>query len=212
MTLGGLKLGAENSKKTIVAGALFLVALVMFIRMISGTSSSPAPAAAPVATAPVPAARTRTAARRSQHGKNDKNTGPITPSLDPRLHLAELKEAEETEYDGTGRNIFVATAEQIPAPQGPGLTNGHATATPPPPPGSMPNPGPQHKAINLKFFGFASGPDHKRVFLSQGDDVIVASEGDIVERRYKIVKINNTSIDVLDVLSNDHQTIPLTAG
>jgi hypothetical protein len=207
-----MNLGAGNSKKTIAAGALFLVAIVMFIRLISASSSSPAPAAAPVATAPAPVPRARTAARHNAHSKNDKNAGPVTPSLDPRLHLAELKEAEETEYDGTGRNIFVATAEQIPAPQGPGLTNGNATATPPPPPGPMPNPGPQHKAINLKFFGFASGPDHKRVFLAQGDDVIVASEGDIVERRYKIVKINTNNIEVLDVLSNDHQTIPLTSG
>ena len=66
--------------------------------------------------------------------------------------------------------------------------------------------------INLKFFGFASGPDHKRVFLAQGDDVFVAGEGDIVRQRYKIVKINNNNVEVLDVLSNNRQTIPLTAG
>jgi hypothetical protein len=135
----------------------------------------------------------------------------VTPSLDPRLHLSDLKEAEETTYDGTGRNIFVETEEPIPVAHGSAFV---ANNTPPP----SPNPGPapptvrQHPPINLKFFGFASGPDHKRVFLAQGDDVMVAAEGDIVERRYKIVKINNNNIEVLDVLSNDHQTIPLTAG
>ena len=51
----------------------------------------------------------------------------------------------------------------------------------------------------------------KRVFLARGDDVFIASEGDIVNRRYKIMKINNNNIEVLDVLNNNRQTIPLTS-
>jgi hypothetical protein len=33
-----------------------------------------------------------------------------------------------------------------------------------------------------------------------------------VQRRYKIMKINNNNVEVLDVLSNNRQAIPLTAG
>jgi hypothetical protein len=204
-----MKFGADNSKKTIAAAALFVVALVMFIRMISASTGSSTPAAAAGTPTPV-APKPRAAARRTARGKAEKTSGPVTPSLDPRLHLGELKEAEETNYDGTGRNIFVAMEEPIPTPKGPGLTD-HGALTQLPP-GPMPTPKVGRPPINLKFFGFASGPDHKRVFLAQGDDVMVAAEGDIVERRYKIVKINNNNIEVLDVLSNDHQTIPLTAG
>jgi hypothetical protein len=187
---------------------LFVVALIMFIRMISSsTSSTPAVAAStPAPIAPQPRATTRRTTRGKS--KTDKSSGPATPSLDPRLRLSDLKEAEETTYDGTGRNIFVATEEPkqpIPTPISPGITNPGPVAVTPPTVRQRP-------PINLKFFGFASGPDHKRVFLSQGDDVMVAAEGDIVERRYKIVKINNNNIEVLDVLSNDHQMIPLTAG
>jgi hypothetical protein len=40
----------------------------------------------------------------------------------------------------------------------------------------------------------------------------VAKEGDIVDRRYKIVQINNTSVMVEDVLNNNRQPIPLTAA
>ena len=40
----------------------------------------------------------------------------------------------------------------------------------------------------------------------------VLHEGDIVNRRYKIVKINANNIEVLDVLNNNRQTIPLTAS
>ncbi len=207
-----MKLGAENSKKTIAAGALFLLAIVMFVRMLSGSSSSGAASAtSATGTAPAPTRQARRAAttRKGVRSKAEKASGPVTPSLDPRLNLAQLKETEETPYDGKGRNIFMATEEpkiEIPKQVASGFKEPEKVVNPGPPPPPPPPP------INLKFFGFASGPDHKKVFLAQGDDVFVASEGDIVQRRYKIVKINNNNIEVLDVLSNNRQTIPLTAG
>src|SRR5436853_359153 len=76
-------------------------------------------------------------------------------------------------------------------------------ATPPPPP------------IMLKFFGFANKPgEPKKVFLSQGEDVFIAGEGEIVDRRYRILRIitNPASVEVEDVLNNNRQTIPLTQG
>lgn len=208
-----MKLGAENSKKTIAAAALFLVAIVMFVRMMAGSSSSSGsvtPTATPGATtSPVRQAR-RPSTKKGARAKAEKASGPVTPSLDPRLNLAQLKETEETPYDGKGRNIFMATEEPLPTAVDTGFKKpGPNSQTPPPPPQQsvyVPPP------IPLKFFGFASGPDHKKVFLAQGDDVFVASEGEIVQRRYKIVKINNNNIEVLDVLSNNRQTIPLTAG
>lgn len=209
-----MKIGAENSKKTYLAVGLFLLALIMVIRLVSGSSggSSPATPTTAAATAPPPPVRTahRTIRARS---KSEKTATPVTPQLDPRLDLAALKEAEDTSYDGNGRNIFMSTEEPVIAKPvaNPLLDKGNhqANNTPPPPPQTPKYTPPP---INLKFFGFASGPDHKRVFLAAGDDVVVASEGEIVQRRYKIVKINNNNIEVLDVLSNNKQTIPLTAG
>jgi len=208
-----MKLGAENTKKTIGAGALFLLAIVLFIRMLSGSSeSNPTPGpAATAAPTPAPAQARRAPPRKGVRPKPEKASTPVTTALDPRLRLESLRESEETVYDGKGRNIFMATEEpkpvEIPKPVAPAI-KAQATAPQAPtgPPPYVPPP------INLKFFGFASGPDHKRVFLAQGDDVFVAGEGDIVRQRYKIVKINNNNIEVLDVLSNNHQTIPLTAG
>ena len=72
---------------------------------------------------------------------------------------------------------------------------------PPPPP------------INLKFFGFANKPgEAKKIFLSQGEDVFIAGEGDIVDRRYKILHITPVSVEVEDVLNNNRQSIPLDPG
>jgi hypothetical protein len=75
--------------------------------------------------------------------------------------------------------------------------------TPPPPP-----------PIPLKFYGFANRIDgNKRIFLSKGEDIFVAKEGDIVDRRYKVVHIGTNSVEVQDVLTNyPSQTLPLSLG
>ena len=76
------------------------------------------------------------------------------------------------------------------------------TSPPPPPPLPIP----------LKFYGFASKPnEQKRIFLRNEGTVYVARQGDIVERKYKIMQINNSNAIIEDMLSNNRQTIQLTA-
>jgi hypothetical protein len=81
---------------------------------------------------------------------------------------------------------------------------------PTPPPPTPPPP------IPLKFFGSENRPNEpRRVFLSEGDNitgtVFVAKQGDIVDRRYRVVQITNTYVVIEDVLTNHKQQIPLTA-
>jgi hypothetical protein len=66
----------------------------------------------------------------------------------------------------------------------------------------------------LKFFGFANQPgEPKKIFLSQGEDVFIAGEGEIIDRRYKVVHISATSVEIQDVVnSGPPQIIPLTQG
>ncbi len=68
--------------------------------------------------------------------------------------------------------------------------------------------------IPLKFFGFASKPgEPKKIFLQQGEDIFVAGEGEIVNRRYKVLRISPTSVEMQDVVgSGPPQNIPLTQG
>jgi len=40
--------------------------------------------------------------------------------------------------------------------------------------------------------------------------VFIASEGDIVNRRYRVVHINPNSVEIEDVLYKHSQSIPLT--
>jgi hypothetical protein len=194
-----VKIGAENRTKLIAAVALMALAIILVGRwMFSSGGDSPAAAnstatvAAPTTLPPAPRARVR--------GGKANNT---SRSLDPSLRYDWLKASEATKYEGKGRNIFRAQID-IPRPEKIVRTD----VAPPPPPGPPPPP-----PINLKFFGFASKPgEPKKIFLSQGEDVFIAGEGEIVDRRYRILRISPMSVEVEDVLNNNHQSIPLTQG
>lgn len=173
-----------------------VVALVLVGRAFwpsaPGTSTGPTAA---------PAGSPRVSVRRSASGRAFK---AVEPRLDPTLQLDLLSQSEGTEYAGIGRNIFVTGSLPIEKPK----ANGTAEAKP-----YMPPPIPPPPPINLKFFGFASKPgEPKKVFLSQGEDIFIAAEGDIVDRRYRILRISPASVEVEDVLNNNRQSIPLTQG
>ena len=196
-----MKLGTENRPKVILAAVLGVVALLLLVRFMTSDSEpaagsvSPAAPVVPTSSRP-PVRRTGTKAPRAA----------AAPSLDPTLRLDLLKDSEETKYSGSGRNIFNAAAEPIPRPKSNGTTDKKAVVYTPPPP-------PQPPPITLKFFGFASKPgEPKRIFLSQDGDVFIASEGDIINRRYRVLRITGTAVEIEDVLNNNRQSIPLTQG
>jgi hypothetical protein len=207
-----VKLGTENRKKTIWAAVLGVIAVLAvgyqvlpFLWSPSSTPDSSAQAAAPTAAPARPAARP-SARPVARTGKK------VSPgdNLDPTLQLQLLARSEQMKYAGSGRNIFVSQAEDvvIPKPRAPGVVGGpqNIIYTPPPVPQAPP--------IPLKFFGFASGPgEPKRIFLSKDQDVFIAGEGEIVDRRYKVVHISPNSVDIQDlVVSGPPQTIQLTTS
>ncbi len=194
-----MKLGAENRNKTIVAVALAVVALGLALNWFFTLPSAQNGANAPATVADAPSAA-------ASHAKPTKKTKAApSHSIDPTLRYDWLKTSEDTKYAGNGRNIFQDQAE-IPVPISDGrkeIAKGPVAPPPPPPP----------PPINLKFFGFSNKPgEGKKVFLSQGEDVFIAHEGDIVDRRYKVVHIMPTSVEIEDVLNNNRQSIPLTQG
>jgi len=202
-----VKVGAEDRKKVAIAGVLMVAALLLVVRMLlvdSGPSASAPPSfdqGGAAAAQPV-----RTNPRRLSRGKKQQTA---TLNLDPRLRLDLLKSSEDVRYAGTGRNIFLSQEEPpIPKPvSDPRLDKGKIAQTQQPPPPPPPPP------IELRFFGFANKPGQPRkVFLAKGQDVFIAGEGDIVDRRYKVLRIGPTSIELQDVLNNNRQSIPITQG
>jgi hypothetical protein len=204
-----VKLGIENRKQTIAAAVLGVVALLIigywFIPSSSTIASTSSATADPIA---LPSAVARPAARHGSGSTPGKKVSPLQ-SLDPTLNLQQLALTEQIKYEGVGRNIFISQADVvIPIPQTQGVTDNKKNpdwqipAVPALPP------------IPLKFFGFSNQPgEPRKVFLSKGEDVWIAGEGEIVDRRYKIVRISPTSVDIQDVVgSGPPQSIPLTQG
>jgi len=192
----------------IAAIALMVLAVLLIGRMLfsSGETSSvaatssvtPSPAPSPADPAPTRVVHVRPGAQ--------KKPAHVARSLDPTLRYDWLKASEDTEYQGKGRNIFRAEAEIPQIIKNPVLDKQNSAPTGPPPPAPPP-------PINMKFFGFANKPgESKKIFLSQGEDVFIAAEGDIVDRRYKVLRISPMSVEIEDVLSNNRQSIPLTQG
>jgi len=50
---------------------------------------------------------------------------------------------------------------------------------------------------------------HRQAFLLHGEDVFLASDGDIVQRRYKVLTVSANSVLVEDMSNNNRQTLPL---
>ena len=191
-----MELGIKNRTQVIVLAVLGVVALIMVGRAL--WPSTPAPATAGQS---ISANAAKPALRRTASGKFVKVS---EPRLDPTLDLDLLRQTEQIKYAGNARNIFVPGSLPIEAVKRNPALDPHTPVVqtiPAPPP------------INLKFFGFANQPgEPKKIFLSAGEDIFIASEGDIVNRRYRVLHISPTAVDIEDVLNSNRQSIPLTQG
>jgi hypothetical protein len=199
-----VQLGLENTKKMKWAVGLGVVAVLavvyQFGSFFMGSPSEPSSSAQAAAPLPARPGPTRSGAK----GKKVR-----VENLDPTLRLDLLASSEQTIYEGSGRNIFVSQAEVvIPKPLAPGSPDAMTQQAYHPPPAPVQPP------IPLKFFGFASKPgEAKKIFLSMGDDVFVAGEGEIVNRRYKVMRISPASVEIQDMVSSGPpQNVPLSQG
>lgn len=209
-----LRVGAENKRQVImasIAGALLLIVAIIQLPKLLGGSSTPAPAPAPMVTQ-APTATT-TQVQQASTDSSGATTAfpheavqlPSSSALDPTLHPELMAQAEETTYTGNGRNIFspnsvAPTPVKIEKPQP------FRNEPPPPPPGPPPPP-----AIDLKFYGYSSAHGGRReIFLLHGDDIFLAHEGDVVDRRYRVVSIRPMAVEIEDIPYHNTQTLPLS--
>ncbi len=203
-----MKLGTEDRKKLIqaaVAVPLALIALIyLYMQVFGGSSPAPAPVAHPVV-ATVSTPGTRTAG-----GTTAKQVVRTASQLDPTLHPEVMAAAESLVYTGSGRNIFSASAAPVggiekpiasarPKKTGPVVP---AVYVPPPPP-----------PIDLKFFGTETSANGvRRAFLLHGEDVFIASAGDVVDRRYRVIQILANSVRIEDIPNSNTQTLQLVVN
>jgi hypothetical protein len=196
-----LAVGTQDKKKVYLAVGFGTVALLLVVRtlfLFFGGSAPAPPAAQPVTSAPL-----RTAAPASGTTPHEAVKLAGGSSLDPTLRPEVMAQAEETAYTGNGRNIFSPNSEAPVHIEKPVASVRPEPTGPPPPP---PPP-----AIDLKFYGYTSSKGgQRRIFLLHNDDIFIASEGDVVNRRYKVVAIRPFSVEVEDIPYHDTQSLPLT--
>jgi hypothetical protein len=208
-----MRIGTEDKKKLGVLGVVGVLGIAAAVYIYSQLAT---PDAAPAA-APVVVTGSRSPASAKPVVKNvpsgntvggaAKNVGTTSAQLDPTLRMGPMLVTESLVYSGTGRNIFSMTSAPIDIPKPIASVRPKEPVVPvyTPPPGPPPPP-----PIDLKFFGTATSADGiRRAFLLKGEDVFLASDGDIVQRRYKIVTISANSVLVEDMANSNRQTLPL---
>lgn len=201
------------------------------------TTPTPAPAPPPVAvktgpvsptSSPVPTAKKTPAIdRRARefrpiYGYARPEDRPDPVSVDPTLRLELLARLEKVQFSGGMRSLFdFSAAPPPPTAAAPKIIpSAKPTAPPrfigpmpkpPDPPKPAPPPPPQAPPIPLKYYGYASAPKtiQRRAFFLDGDDIIIANEGETLKRRYKVIRINLTNVVMEDLQFNQQQTLQI---
>lgn len=116
----------------------------------------------------------------------------------PFLRLDKLERIRKLDYKGSRRSIFTAEAPPPPAPV---VRKDDALKTPPEPPLTLP----------VKFFGYATDPNSgkKRAFFTNGEDVFILSEGEMLQNRFRLLRIGNATADFEEIQSGKRATLPL---
>ena len=121
----------------------------------------------------------------------------------PELRLSALKALAATPAPTIGRNPFRERPVAPPVVAGrpaPGASVESQGPQPPPPP----------PPITLKLVGIVRGSGRPIAAVTDDRDVFYGREGDVVEGRYRIVKINVESIDISYVDGRGQRRIGLT--
>lgn len=227
-----MKLGAEPKKIAILGGLLAVAVVVYFMNSSSSSDSGyTPPRTAPAAATAPPPTRGQQVQGTTAQNRRERTLMEFRPSLkpkrpedrpdpmsiDPTLKLELLARLQEqADIQGSRRSIFeygmtpkppaeVAKAAEAAKPKVPSPIVPVEAAKPVAPPK------PQAHPIPLKFYGYISpsGQPDKRAFFMEGEEIHVVDEGDLVKRRYKIVRIGVNSAVVEDTQFGSQETLQL---
>ncbi len=156
---------------------------------------------------------TAASGRSTSGGAGRSQAQRLSPVPDVRLDALDAARAEPAPT--AGRNLFQFQPKVAPPPPPPtagrpgasinGVGDSAALAPPPPPP---PPP------IPYKFIGIVQAPDRKLAVLTDPTthDVFSGREGEVIDGRYRILKIGVESIEMAYVDGRGRQTIRLTGS
>jgi hypothetical protein len=157
-------------------------------------------------------------ARKTYTVKGPAGKQSIQDAPDPDILMSKLQEQRE-EYEGGNRNLFV-----FYAPPPPKVEKKEPVAPPPPPvcgdgrceggenyqscPSDCPPPPPPE--IALKYIGYLLDKGKSVAFLTDGNEVFMGRENDIIANKYRILKITAEGVELgyLNLNTRQSRTIP----
>jgi hypothetical protein len=216
----GMRVGVDPK---LLVGGLVVLAGFMFWYNSGGDDTPSTTAAARHSESPsVPAlsASARSKNARRNRVTNDRGVLRIRPvdasrgDIDPTLRLDFLARLQSVEQAKAGRSLFeigpdpVAVAAALPpVPKGPVIpvvsqqtVAGPVQALPP------------QVNIPLKFYGFVrpaqKGQNSRGLFL-EGDNILIAAEGELIDHRYLVRELNAATARLEDTQIKQGQTLPV---
>lgn len=230
-----MNLGAEPKKVVILGGLLLVGGYFFYSNVISDSSDasrqpgpvvsqSQAVSAALNAGQPArgPIVRTSTRSKSSEEfhpsmkRKPEDALDPMT--VDPKVRIDLLAKVQSVEVEGGGRNPFqFGTPPPPPAPPAPKVDPKALLAAKNNPPKAVdpskptPSPGPPPLNLSWKYYGYTSprGVATKKAFFLDGEEILTANEGEVLKRKYRVVRIGVNSVVVEDTDTKSQQTLPL---
>jgi hypothetical protein len=214
------------------AGVIFYINSGSDMSATSTGGGAAAIPAGPPSTAPITPSRTATTTKSAGRKISRRISGdefkpslrikpedaPDLANLDPTLRTDLLAKVQSVERTAGGRNLFqFGAAPPPPAPETPkvkvvpgakpgtaadGTTAEAAKPSGPPPP-------PQAPPIPLKFYGFSEprAAGSKRAFFLEGEEIYVGGEGELINKRYKVIRISPGSVVMEDTQFKQQQTL-----
>jgi hypothetical protein len=224
----------SNRRNIYILGGLVVIGGYLFYSNVLSGPSSPAPSrpshpaahtgavapaepatsgAPPGSRRPAPTSQSSEEFRPSMKHRPEEHLDPM--AIDPALRTDLLAKVQAVNIEGGRRNLFQVGVPPLP-PEPTVAVNGAAPvarqmgpAPAPAPPVKPADPPPP--PINLKYYGYSSarGDNRKRAFFLDGDDILVAAEGETVKKRYRVVRIGVNSVVMEDTQYKHEQTLPL---
>jgi hypothetical protein len=153
--------------------------------------------------------------REKRQGQAQDAARPSFDNVDPTVHWEILAKVRDVPPAGGIRNLFEASAappkpvDEKPKGPEPKVFIAYGPKQPPPP--APPPPPPPPPPIPLKLYGVVTmrNTGKRTACFIDGEDIVVASEGDIVKRRYRIVSIGAKLVTVEDIEAKRQQQLTL---
>lgn len=215
-----------NSK--VLVGGLFAIVAAVGVYNFMGSNdnvpvnaSRPAvakPSALPTTEASLPSVSTRRSELSSRNKPGVLKLRPVDPAnvVDPTLKLALLDRVRAVKMVEGGRNLFEAGPDVVapvnlpPVPKVAAMQPKPIEKIGPMPPPPKPPPPPVN--IPLRYYGFVrpgSHNDGNRGYFMDGDNILMATEGDVLKSRFLVVALSPNTARVEDIQLKQGQDLPL---